>query len=90
MKRNAELSVGVNMSFEPTQTCQACGDVEVVRPDGRGFPPDIAKRRLAKRCKANGHTCDPKYRAGFRWRNPANIPDDAMDIMDSVPQYDPT
>jgi hypothetical protein len=23
-----------------------------------------------------------------RWRNPANIPDDAADIMDSVPQFE--
>lgn len=50
---------------EPTQTCTTCGDVEVVRHDGRGFPPDIAKRRLAKRCKAAGHTCTPTYRAGL-------------------------
>lgn len=51
---------------EPTQTCQVCGDVEYVVPDGRGFPPDIAKRRLAKRCKENGHTCIPQYQAGIR------------------------
>lgn len=50
---------------QPTQTCTTCGDVEVVRPDGRGFPPDIAKRRLAKRCQANGHTCTPAYLAGI-------------------------
>lgn len=49
----------------PTQTCTTCGDWEVVLPDGRGFPPDIAKRRLAKRCKARGHTCTPTYRAGM-------------------------
>jgi hypothetical protein len=48
----------------PTQTCEVCGDVEVVRQDGRGFPPDIAKRKLAKRCKAKGHACQPQYRAG--------------------------
>lgn len=48
----------------PTQTCEVCGDVEVVRQDGRGFPPDVAKRKLAKRCKANGHACKPQYRAG--------------------------
>lgn len=33
--------------------------------DGRGFPPDIAKRRLAKRCKEAGHTCKAQYLAGF-------------------------
>lgn len=52
---------------EPTQTCAVCGDVETVRPDGRGFPPDIAKRRLAKRCAAAGHKSEPKYLAGFRF-----------------------
>jgi hypothetical protein len=50
---------------EPTQTCTTCGDVEIVRMDGRGFPPDIAKRRLAKRCAAKGHTCAAVYRAGL-------------------------
>lgn len=50
---------------EPTQTCTTCGDVEVVRMDGRGFPPDIAKRRLAKRCAEKGHKSTPTYRAGF-------------------------
>lgn len=49
----------------PTQTCKVCGDFEVVRPDGRGFPPDIAKRRLAKRCSAKGHKCIPEYLAGL-------------------------
>jgi hypothetical protein len=50
---------------EPTQTCQVCGDVEVVRRSGSGFPPDAAKRRLAKRCKEAGHTCKPEYLAGI-------------------------
>lgn len=50
---------------EPIQRCQTCGDYEIVRQDGRGFPPDIAKRRLAKRCKAAGHECDAKYTPGF-------------------------
>jgi hypothetical protein len=49
----------------PTQTCQECGDVEAVKLDRRGFPPDIAKRKLAKRCKAKGHACQPKYQAGL-------------------------
>ena len=49
----------------PTQTCEICGDWEVVRDDGRGFPPDIAKRKLAKRCATKGHECQPKYLAGF-------------------------
>jgi hypothetical protein len=51
---------------EPIQTCRVCLDVEVVRPDGRGFPPNIAKNKLAKRCKAKGHVCDPHYLAGYR------------------------
>ena len=54
----------------PTQTCSLCGRVEVVRPDGRGFPPDIAKRRLAKTCKANGCPSKPEYRAGFTFAGP--------------------
>lgn len=49
----------------PVQTCQVCGDSEQVVPDGRGFPPDIAKRRLVKRCKAAGHKCEPRYEAGL-------------------------
>ena len=49
---------------EPTQTCLTCGAVEIVHPDGRGFPPDIAKRRLAKKCAAAGHKSRPTYRAG--------------------------
>jgi hypothetical protein len=57
--------LGVTDMSSPTQACQVCGDIEVVRQDGRGFPPDIAKRKLAKRCKAKGHTCKPQYRAGF-------------------------
>ena len=56
---------------QPTQTCRLCGLVEVVRPDGRGFPPDIAKRRLAKRCAADGCPSDPQYRAGLQIGGPA-------------------
>ena len=54
----------------PTQTCQVCGRTEAVRPDGRGFPPDIAKRRLQKRCKEAGCPCKPTYRAGFAFGPP--------------------
>ncbi len=42
----------------------------VVRPDGRDFPPDIAKRKLAKLCAADGHTSDPKYLAGVQFTYP--------------------
>lgn len=50
---------------EPRQTCTTCGDVEACRDWDRGFPPDAAKRRLAKRCKARGHVSTPTYRAGM-------------------------
>jgi hypothetical protein len=50
---------------QPTQTCTLCGRVQTVVPDGRGFPPDIAKRRLQKACGAAGCPCKPEYRAGF-------------------------
>jgi hypothetical protein len=46
-----------------TQTCRLCGRVVQVAPDGRGFPPDIAARRLAKWCAANGCPSEPTYRA---------------------------
>jgi hypothetical protein len=50
----------------PTYTCNDCGRVVVVRMDGRGFPPDIAKRKLKKMCKDDGCPCsDPKYLAGI-------------------------
>lgn len=54
----------------PTQTCKLCGRQETVTPDGRGFPPDIAKRKLQKWCKANGCPCDPQYRADFIYGPP--------------------
>lgn len=57
----------------PTQTCLVCGTVEPVTPDGRGFPPDIAKHRLAKICRANGHVSRPAYRAGLSTRLPKHI-----------------
>jgi hypothetical protein len=50
---------------EPAMTCTLCGRRQVVRPDGRGFPPDIAKRKLRKLCNAAGCRCDPVYRAGI-------------------------
>lgn len=55
------------MTTEPTQTCTTCLRFEMVVLDGRGFPPDIAKRRLAKRCTAAGHPCTPRYQAGIRF-----------------------
>lgn len=56
----------------PVQTCRLCGRVEPVTPDGRGFPPDIAKRKLRKWCKANGCPSDPVYTPGFRIAVPSN------------------
>lgn len=41
------------------------GVVGTVTPDGRGFPPDIARRKLAKLCRAAGHEPDLRYYAGF-------------------------
>jgi len=55
---------------QPTQTCQLCGRQETVVPDGRGFPPDIAKRKLVKWCKANGCPSKPAYRAGVAFGGP--------------------
>ena len=57
---------------EPTQRCMVCGAVEVVRQmgNGRAFPPDVAKKRLIKRCAAEGHVCEPRYRAGFMLTRP--------------------
>jgi hypothetical protein len=49
----------------PTQTCTECGRVETVTPDGRGFPPDIAKRKLKKRCNAAGCSSKPRYMCGL-------------------------
>lgn len=54
----------------PTQTCRLCGRVEVVRQDGRGFPPDIAKRRLKKACSEAGCPSEPQYLAGFAFGGP--------------------
>ncbi len=53
------------MSAEPTVTCGLCGQEMIVKPDGRGFPPDIARRRLRKECQAAGCPCEPVYTAGF-------------------------
>ncbi len=53
-----------SLNTSPAQTCTLCGRVQSVRPDGRGFPPDIAKRKLAKACKAAGCPCKPQYSAG--------------------------
>jgi len=48
----------------PVVWCANCNAVRAVFPDGRGFPPDIAKRKLAKSCREHGCKCDPQYMAG--------------------------
>jgi hypothetical protein len=50
---------------EPAVTCDQCGDHLIVVPDGRGFPPDIAKRKLRKQCRAKGCDGEPQYMAGI-------------------------
>lgn len=50
---------------QPTYTCGVCGRTMVVRPDGRGFPPDITKRKLIRECADNGHKAEPRYQAGI-------------------------
>lgn len=54
---------------EPTQTCTTCGRVVVVVAGRGGFPPETAKRRLAKMCKADGHESTPEYRVGLGFRS---------------------
>ena len=48
-------------------TCAECGQGVTVTPDGSGFLPDIARRKLAKLCRAAGHEPDLRYYAGFRF-----------------------
>ena len=51
--------------MEPIVFCKTCGTVLVVKPDGRGFPPGIAQRKLVKSCKERGCDFDIDYRAGM-------------------------
>lgn len=56
------------MLSEPTVTCANCGDVVVVNPDGRSDDPvGVARRKLAKRCRAKGCVCKSRYRVGVRF-----------------------
>jgi len=50
---------------EPTVTCDKCGRQAVVSPYVRGFPPDVAKRKLRKLCRADGCDGEPQYMAGL-------------------------
>ena len=54
-----------HVSRGPQVTCDRCGDVLPVVPDGRGFPPDIAKRKLIRKCRAKGCLGIPIYAAGL-------------------------
>lgn len=49
----------------PIVFCKTCGTEMVVKPDGRGFPPDIAQRKLVKSCKERGCDFNIDYRAGM-------------------------
>lgn len=49
----------------PIYSCLTCGRRVAVVPDGRGFPPDIAKRKLIRACRVDGHKAEPQYLAGF-------------------------
>lgn len=50
---------------DPQYRCLECDRVIFVDRFARGFPPDAAKRRLVKACKADGHVAEPTYLAGF-------------------------
>lgn len=54
----------------PTQTCKTCGRSVEVGFYARGFPPDAAKRKLQRLCKADGHAAVPEYRAGIAFSGP--------------------
>lgn len=53
------------MNSDPTVTCDKCGTQMVVSPYVRGFPPDVAKRKLRKACRAKGCDGEPQYMAGI-------------------------
>ena len=57
----------------PVYKCLVCGRTQNVVPDGRGFPPDIAKRKLIKGCTLDGHKSDPLYLAGFSFASGLGI-----------------
>jgi hypothetical protein len=49
---------------EPTVLCEECLVSVLVDYTMGEFPPDVAKRKLEKLCKAQGHKSKPKYQAG--------------------------
>lgn len=50
---------------EPEVLCEVCLVRVIVDYTMGEFPPDVAKKKLMKICKAKGHVSKPKYRAGF-------------------------
>lgn len=50
---------------EPQYICEECLVSVIVDYTMGEFPPDVAKKKLLKMCKAKGHTSKPKYTAGF-------------------------
>lgn len=49
----------------PTYHCGLCQRTVEVKPGGRGFPPDRARKRLFALCEAAGCPCEPRYVAGI-------------------------
>jgi hypothetical protein len=65
------------MGLNPIVVCKVCGVIQAVVPDGRGFPPDIAKRKLAKKClEIREHVADIEYRAG--------VSQDLIDLLEEM------
>lgn len=62
---------------QPRMTCAICGRIEIVKADGRGFPPNIARRRLVEACHVYGCTCDPRYSVGFSLSGPVTGQDES-------------
>jgi hypothetical protein len=60
----------------PIVFCKTCGTVMAVKPDGRGFPPSIAQRKLAKSCKSRD--CD--FRIDYR----AGMSQDLIDLLEGM------
>lgn len=52
------------MSSEPIVWCKLCRRILPVDCYARGFPPDAARRKLVKLCRASGCDCEPAYLAG--------------------------
>ncbi len=51
--------------MNPIVKCALCHRQMEVDPFVRGFPPDVARRKLIKACDESGCPCDPQYRAGI-------------------------